>query len=1150
MFALDLLQQYQSINGSLLAAGKIYVYNLGRTQLATVYGDHNGATPIANPVVLDDQGMAEIYLNDAFNYTIVVYDAYGQEQFSRDIYPRGMGNGESIGTQLYEGVDPIVVNNDLYAISANTSKFGVEEPLYFVQDDAERVVIGFSGTLPVAEGTMVESALGYQDGKITGYNGSAFSAGNSYEEGSYIDINGNTISVTGLTPVPADTASTGLVASVSADITGMIPDTSDMATQTWVNEQGYLTGVDLTPYQTTADMSGYLKTGDSAKFYTTANESGFINSDAISSMATTGFVAGVSADITAMIPTALTGDYLTKESADTLYQPIGNYQTAGNYQSALTFNYTNDNEISGINGSAIAGQEVVDDYELVEGNGIQITDDPNAHTTTISVSGDYATNTQLQNVSADITALIPTALTGEYLDKASADTLYYPLTGNPSGFITGVDLTPYQLTADMTAYQPTGDYLTIADSANFYTTANESGFLTAVPGTYLQNTDLGINDNKITAISGVEVGCGGDSNVTTDMATFTVAPNTAGVPVNISYYTSTPVQELATTIMPQDFAMSNSRLILSSDANGINYSAGQIVNVEVAPNSIYELHLCYVNGNATAAATTGDQGRIAVDYGSLSGNYSAVITAAPGTYTALALTTNYYNESTQTAGINKVELYEPNSALGFNVKIDNPAEFAKYSDPKVEFTGTTKFIVGTGNVANSNSMAVGYYNSASYEAISLGQYNTASDYDVAIGDNNSALGYYSVAIGGTNDAENTAVAIGGYNSASQNSFAQGYYNSASYGSLAQGEYNTARDNYAMAQGYHNSAQNYSLTQGRNNTATNNSLAQGGYNSAQNYSIVQGEYNTAKNYSQAFGGYTKATNSGMAIGSYNAKEDGAFVVGNGTWQQRKDAFWIDHNGNVSAAGKISANGVELGTIPNTYLQNTDLTTEDGKVTAISGIPLSAGGEQVQSDWTVTAVDSPAYILNKPTEKNLVAGVNVTITESDDDVTIETTEIASGLQLVAGHGVTLTVSGTNVVAAVDETVLFETTATNGVGVCNLSESLKHFEKIRVLASRGWPGPATVDNTVGGFPGPWSEWETDGISADGRDYNAISPFIFEANNWKNSVYTANDTYTTLTWKKGIQKDMASTAAGSTANSFTACVGIKKIIGVNRVS
>ena len=32
-----------------------------------------------------------------------------------------------------------------------------------------------------------------------------------------------------------------------------------------------------------------------------------------------------------------------------------------------------------------------------------------------------------------------------------------------------------------------------------------------------------------------------------------------------------------------------------------------------------------------------------------------------------------------------------------------------------------------------------------------------------------------------------------------------------------------------------------------------------------------------------------------------------------------------------------------TIPDTYLQNTDLATTDGKVTAISGIPLSAGGD---------------------------------------------------------------------------------------------------------------------------------------------------------------------------------------------------------------
>ena len=1014
MIALGNLIQFQDMNGSLLAAGYVFVYHLGRSELATIYNDHNGAHVADNPVRLDDMGMCDVYLNECYNYTVVVMDAYGQEMFSRDIYPDKAGGGDG----RYEGVDPIVVNNDVNVISANTTRFGVQEPLYFVRDDESATIIGFSGTLPVPEGTMSESALGYQDGKITGYNGSAFSAGNSYEAGSYIDIDGNTISVTGLSPVPADTASTGLVASVSADITAMIPDTSDMATRTWVNEQGFLTDVsDKLDASAFSAVSGDFLTAIPPE-YVTENT---LQSGLSSKLDSSSFSAVSSTFLTAVPAGYATEDWVTGQGYLTAHQSLDGLMSASLLE-------ISDNKITGYNGTAFASQGgTASDYELVEGNGIQITDDPTAQTTTISVSGDYATNTQLQNVSADITAMIPTA---DYLDKASADTLYYPKEGNPSGFITGVDLTPYQLTADMTAYQSAGDYLTTADSANF---------LTGIPDTYLQNTDLGINGNKVTAISGVEVG--GGSNVTTDVARFTVAPNTAGVPVNISYYTSTPVQELATTITPQDFVMSNNRLILSSDANGINYSAGQVINIEVTPNSLYELYLCYVNGNSTAAATTGDQGRIAVDYHGLSGNYSAVITAAPGTYTALALTTDYYNASTQTASINKVELYEPNSALGFNVKIDNPAEFAKYSDPKPAFTGTYKFIVGEGNVVNgNNSMAVGYYNTAEYNAFALGQYNTAESYGITMGSYNSANGYYTVAIGGDNNADSTAVALGEYNSASNKSFAQGNYNSASYDSFVQGENNTARD-YSMAQGYRNSAQNYSFAQGRGHTAVNNSIAQGGYNSARNYSIAQGEYNTAYNYSQAFGGYTKATNSGMAIGSYNAKEDGAFVVGNGTWQQRHDAFWIDHNGNVSAAGKISANGVELGTMPGTYLQNTDLEISDNKITGISGVPLAAGGEVPAG----VMVESGLEYDN--TEISGYSGSAFKDVALTDVVTANSGAWGgSALPISAGPGIKFDMVDSTLVASTDETVLWSSDATAFTSAFNTNEPITNFKEVK--------------------------------------------------------------------------------------------------------
>lgn len=131
--------------------------------------------------------------------------------------------------------------------------------------------------------------------------------------------------------------------------------------------------------------------------------------------------------------------------------------------------------------------------------------------------------------------------------------------------------------------------------------------------------------------------------------------------------------------------------------------------------------------------------------------------------------------------------------------------------------------------------------------------------------------------------------------------------------------------------------------------------------------------------------------------------------------------------------------------------------------------------------------------------------------------------------------------------DETVLFDTTAVNGVGVCNLSESLKNFERIAILGTRGY-NSSTNPDTNGGT-GPWTFWDCDKISADGQDYHSVTPFIFEGYNWKNSCYSADPTFTTLTWYRGITKNMTSTAAGTTANSFTGCVGIRKVIGVNRI-
>ena len=485
-----LVQQFQYRNGTNLVAGRIYVYYRGRTRLATIYKDQNG-TIAQNPLTCDADGRAPCFVDTNYQYTIVVCDARGKELFSQDL---DADNAININDALSGDSKLYIINSDgtisvnatsgdtwiQYDLGTFNKPLGVIEPLYWHQDDEEASIIGL-----------------HTEGLVSGISADFTELSSKVDE-----LSGDVSYLSGASDYLSSVVEQKMDKSMSSDFypsnnpSGFIGDeglsnyqpVSGMTAYqekgnyySASNPSGFITGVDLSDYAKTEDLTAYQTKGD---YYSASNPSGFINSDAISSMATTGFVADVSADITAMIPTALTGDYLTKESADTLYQPIGDYATTADItgkQDTLTFGYTDD-KISEINGSALYGQGGGDpsDYELSAGEGISIVNDPINSATIISVSGDYVDETELSTVSADITAMIPTALTGDYLDKASADTLYYGI-NNPSGFITGVDLTPYQTKEDMTAYQPVGNYQTAGDyqpSGDYYSASNPSGFIT------------------------------------------------------------------------------------------------------------------------------------------------------------------------------------------------------------------------------------------------------------------------------------------------------------------------------------------------------------------------------------------------------------------------------------------------------------------------------------------------------------------------------------------------------------------------------------------------------------------------------------------------------------------------------------------------
>lgn len=162
----------------------------------------------------------------------------------------------------------------------------------------------------------------------------------------------------------------------------------------------------------------------------------------------------------------------------------------------------------------------------------------------------------------------------------------------------------------------------------------------------------------------------------------------------------------------------------------------------------------------------------------------------------------------------------------------------------------------------------------------------------------------------------------------------------------------------------------------------------------------------------------------------------------------------------------------------------------------------------------------------------------VTENSGNVSIIQGTVATSAGIV-GDGTTQ-----NPLRA-DETVLFETTAIYGAGVCNLSESLKNFERIGVKPTRGWSGTPNP-----GGAGPWNYFDTDQIVGGTTEpFQAICPFIMEYLNWKISQFNPNADCTVLTWSKGFQKNME-TNSFYKAKDFTDCVGIQKIIGINRIS
>ena len=135
------------------------------------------------------------------------------------------------------------------------------------------------------------------------------------------------------------------------------------------------------------------------------------------------------------------------------------------------------------------------------------------------------------------------------------------------------------------------------------------------------------------------------------------------------------------------------------------------------------------------------------------------------------------------------------------------------------------------------------------------------------------------------------------------------------------------------------------------------------------------------------------------------------------------------------------GSFLTAVPDTYLQNTDLTITDGKITEISGVPLSAGDELPSGVMNTSGLEYNAV--------NEISGYNGSAIAQygaekqwlvHDDTLVHA---ANSAQYALG----VNLSAVAQLLGVDETVLWENTGTTAVTSMTLSEDVRNFDRFRV-------------------------------------------------------------------------------------------------------
>jgi len=399
---------------------------------------------------------------------------------------------------------------------------------------------------------------------------------------------------------------------------------------------------------------------------------------------------------------------------------------------------------------------------------------------------------------------------------------------------------------------------------------------------------------------------------------FGVQTNASGYAAIAMGRASTASGESATSIGHQTAASGK-----FSIAMGENSTASELYSMSFGVQTDASAYAALAMGRATSASGNS----------SVSLNY---LTSASG-YASLAVgsSTQSIGEnsfagglSTQSTGYSSAALGRETVASGnhslsigqgTNSHAFNSVALGQYNsvsnnaDPDTYLTTNTALVVGNGTDTNNRSNAFKVlFDGTTTIAGSV----TASSF---IGDGSGLTGLPLV-IESITEGGNTGVRLSSANAANHGDIGNtavdlSYQSSASSTTGAKGDYSTALGSETTASGYYSTATGYSTTaSGETATATGQftsasgkfSLSSGLYSNASGTtSVALGNNTIADGYGTLATGYFNTANANPQADSFD-QSNTAFVIGNGTFENRSNAFKVLFDGTTTIAGDLSIN----------------------------------------------------------------------------------------------------------------------------------------------------------------------------------------------------------------------------------------------------